>query len=144
MLVAEEDIPDSHHRTCFQINPEYKVKNKPEKIDRHLSRQAKKPTVIMQNFRGKGKIYDKNMTFLSEVIYDIYFESPDKESGMEWRGEITPADGIMPMGDNILEMKDGKAGSLHYQDKYVFFVRTCGRQLRRGSNQAASQVERAV
>ena len=64
----------------------------------------------MQNFRGKGKIYDKNMTFLSEVIYDIYFKSPNKESGMEWRGEITPADGIMPMGDHILELKDGRRG----------------------------------
>lgn len=64
----------------------------------------------MQNFRGKGKIYDKNMDFLSEVIYDIYFKSFDKESGTEWRGEIAPKDGIMPMGDHTLELKDGRWG----------------------------------
>lgn len=65
----------------------------------------------MRNFRGKGEIYDSKMTYLSEVVYDIYDKSPAGDSGADWRGEITPDNGIMPMGSHIMELDDGRRGT---------------------------------
>jgi hypothetical protein len=73
----------------------------------HLSDEF---TTIMRNFRGKGKIYDSKMTYLSEVVYDIYDKYPAGNSGAKWRGEITPDNGIMPMGNHIIELDDGRRG----------------------------------
>jgi len=64
----------------------------------------------MQTLRGKGKIYDSNETFLDEVDYDIYYKPPAGTSRPEWQGEITPANGIMPTGDHVIELDDGRRG----------------------------------
>ena len=65
----------------------------------------------MQNLRGKGKIYDSKGNFLSEVVYDIYVKNSMTESEPEWQGEITPDNGIMPMGDHVIELADGRRGT---------------------------------
>jgi hypothetical protein len=64
----------------------------------------------MQTLRGKGKIYDTDGSFLSEVVYDIYYRTKVKKIWPEWRGEITPNDGIIPSGNHILELEDGRRG----------------------------------
>ena len=64
----------------------------------------------MQTLRGKGKIYDSKGNFLSEVVYDIYIINSTPGSGLKWRGEITPDNGIMPTGEHILELDDGRRG----------------------------------
>ena len=64
----------------------------------------------MQILRGKGKIYDINENYIDEVTYDIYNRSSSGASGAEWRGEITPSNGIMPVGNHIIELDDGRRG----------------------------------
>ncbi len=60
----------------------------------------------MQTLRGKGKLYDIRNKFVDEVTYNIALKSPDAE----WRGEITPGNGIMPVGSYIIELGDGRRG----------------------------------
>ena len=62
----------------------------------------------MQVFRGKGKIYDNSENYIDEVTYNIYHSSQDESSGPEWWGEITPSNGIMPVGNHIIELDDGR------------------------------------
>lgn len=62
----------------------------------------------MQLLKGRGKIYGPDKTFLGEVDYEINYRLPD--SGMKWLGEITPVNGIMPVGEYILELQDGCRG----------------------------------
>jgi hypothetical protein len=64
----------------------------------------------MQTVRGRGKIYDAEGTFLSEVDYEIHYRNSVQNSGREWRGEITPDNGIMPSGNHIIELEDGRRG----------------------------------
>lgn len=60
----------------------------------------------MQNLRGQGKLYDTGNNLVGEVTYDISLKSP----GAEWHGEITPGNGIMPVGSYIIELADGRRG----------------------------------
>ena len=64
----------------------------------------------MEVFRGKGKIYDSSENLIDEVTYEIHIKS-NKPAGAEWWGEITPQKDIMPVGNYILEMEDGRRGS---------------------------------
>lgn len=64
----------------------------------------------MQIFRGKGKIYDSSENYVDEVTYDIHDRSSTDASETEWRGEITPNNGIMPVGNHIIELDDGRRG----------------------------------
>lgn len=63
----------------------------------------------MQIYRGRGKIYTSQGEYLDEVTYDIYLESRNG-TGMEWQGEITPDSGIIPVGNHIIELEDGRRG----------------------------------
>ena len=63
----------------------------------------------MQVIRGKGKIYDINENYLDEVNYEIHLKS-NKTAGAEWWGEITPQKDIMPVGNHIIELEDGRRG----------------------------------
>jgi len=65
----------------------------------------------MQILRGKGKIYDSHEDYLDEVTYEIHFKSANESGGTEWWGEITPANGTMPVGNYIIELDDGHRGS---------------------------------
>jgi len=62
----------------------------------------------MQIFRGKGKIYDSRENYLDDVTYEIYQKSSNGTAGAEWRGEITPDKAIMPVGNHIIELDDGR------------------------------------
>lgn len=64
----------------------------------------------MQILRGKGKIYDSHENYLDEVTYEIQYQSPAGSNGEEWWGEITPDNGIMPVGNYIIELNDGRRG----------------------------------
>lgn len=64
----------------------------------------------MQIFRGKGKIYDCHENFLDNVTYEIHLQTPTESTGAEWWGEITPDNGIMPVGKYIIELDDGRRG----------------------------------
>ena len=64
----------------------------------------------MQIFRGKGKIYDSSKNYIDEVTYDIYHKSPTEPNEAEWWGEITPNKDIMPAGNYIIELDDGRKG----------------------------------
>ena len=64
----------------------------------------------MQIYRGRGKIYTSQGEYLGEVTYDIYLESRNG-TGVDWWGEIVPDSGIMPFGDHIIEMEDGRRGT---------------------------------
>jgi len=64
----------------------------------------------MQIFRGKGKIYDSSENFVDEATYEIYHKSPNESAGAVWWGEITPVKGIMPVGNYIIELDDGRRG----------------------------------
>jgi hypothetical protein len=63
----------------------------------------------MQVFRGKGKIYDSSEHFVDEVTYEIHLKSNDS-AGAVWWGEITPQKDIMPVGNYIIELEDGRRG----------------------------------
>ena len=63
----------------------------------------------MQIYRGKGKLYDSNRNFAGNVTYEI-FDKSINESGADWQGEITPHNGIMPVGNYIIELEDGRSG----------------------------------
>ncbi len=65
----------------------------------------------MQTLRGKGKIYDSRTDYLDEVTYEIYIKSPNESNGGKWWGEITPDKGIMPVGNYIIELEDGRKGA---------------------------------
>ena len=65
----------------------------------------------MQILRGKGKIYDINENYIDEVTYDIYDRSSSESFIVEWQGEITPGNGIMPVGNHIIELDDGRRGA---------------------------------
>jgi hypothetical protein len=60
----------------------------------------------MKVLRGKGKLYNAGGTFLGRVDYDINYQNP--ASGKEWSGEIIPESGIIPAGEHILELEDGR------------------------------------
>ena len=64
----------------------------------------------MQILRGKGKIYDTDDACLGEIVYNITVKASTGESGEQWQGEITPGDGIMPVGDYVIELEDGRRG----------------------------------
>ena len=64
----------------------------------------------MQVFRGKGKIYDSNDKFIDEVTYEIHLKS-NKPAGPVWWGEIIPQKDIMPVGNHIIELEDGRRGT---------------------------------
>jgi hypothetical protein len=64
----------------------------------------------MQIFRGKGKIYDSSENYLDEVTYEIRHKSPTEPAGPEWWGEITPDRDIIPIGNYIIELEDGRRG----------------------------------
>ena len=63
-----------------------------------------------QVLRGKGKLYDSSNNYIDEVTYDIYHKSTTESAGPEWRGEITPDNGVMPAGNYIIELDDGRRG----------------------------------
>jgi hypothetical protein len=63
----------------------------------------------MQTLRGRGRIYDSGGDYLDEITYEIFLESRNG-GGEEWRGEITPDGGIMPVGSHIIELEDGRRG----------------------------------
>ena len=63
----------------------------------------------MQILRGRGKIYTSQGEYLDKVTYDIYLKSRNG-TGTEWQGEITPDSGIMPFGEYIIEVEDGRRG----------------------------------
>ena len=59
-----------------------------------------------QVFRGKGKLYDSSNNYIDKVTYNIYLKSTTPE----WWGEITPDNGVMPAGNYIIELDDGRRG----------------------------------
>jgi hypothetical protein len=61
----------------------------------------------MQTLRGKGKIYNSRGDCLSDVDYEIHLNG---SSAQEWWGEITPREGIMPMGSCMIELENGQRG----------------------------------
>jgi hypothetical protein len=63
----------------------------------------------MQTLRGRGKIYDSHGDYLDEITYEIFLKSRNG-GGAEWQGEITPDNGIMPVGNHIIELEDGRRG----------------------------------
>ena len=67
--------------------------------------------IYMQVLRGKGKLYNNSSAFLDSVAYIIHIISEDKSGVVKWRGEITPDNGVMPVGKHILELEDGRKGS---------------------------------
>jgi hypothetical protein len=64
---------------------------------------------MMQTLRGRGKIYDSRGDYLDEIIYEIFLESRNG-GGEEWQGEITPDGDIMPVGEYVIELADGRRG----------------------------------
>ena len=64
----------------------------------------------MYILRGKGKIYDINNKYIDDVTYDICYNSVNSVDMPEWQGEITPANGTMPLGSYIIELDDGRRG----------------------------------
>ena len=64
----------------------------------------------MKTFRGRGKIYNSQGEYLDEVTYEIYIKSRNG-TGTEWTGEITPDSGILPVGNHIIELEDGRRGT---------------------------------
>jgi len=64
----------------------------------------------MQIFRGKGKIYDISKNYLDEVTYEIFHKSSTDSAKPEWYGEITPSKAIMPVGNYIIELDNGRKG----------------------------------
>ena len=64
----------------------------------------------MQIHRGKGKICDSRGNYLDDVTYEIYQKSSNETAGAEWCGEITPDKAIMPVGNHIIELDDGRRG----------------------------------
>ena len=63
----------------------------------------------MEILRGRGKIYDSRGVYLDEVTYGISLPSRNG-TGVDWWGEITPDSGIMPIGNHIIELEDGRRG----------------------------------
>ena len=63
----------------------------------------------MQTLRGKGKLYDSNLKYLDDITYQIYLKSRNG-TGADWVGEITPNRGIIPVGEHIIELEDGRRG----------------------------------
>lgn len=64
----------------------------------------------MQILRGRGKIYTSRGEYLDKVTYEIYLKSRN-DTGTEWRGDITPDSGIIPLGNHIIELEDGRRGT---------------------------------
>jgi hypothetical protein len=64
----------------------------------------------MKILRGRGKIYTSQGEYLDEVTYEIYLKSSNG-TGTEWLGEITPDAGILPVGNHIIELEDGRRGT---------------------------------
>ena len=64
----------------------------------------------MQILRGRGKIYTSQGEYLDKVTYDIYLKSRNG-TGTEWQGEITPDSDIIPLGNHIIELEDGRRGT---------------------------------
>jgi hypothetical protein len=64
----------------------------------------------MQILRGKGKIYDSSNNYLDEVTYEIFHKPAIESKKPEWWGEITPNRDIMPTGNYIIELDDGRKG----------------------------------
>lgn len=64
----------------------------------------------MQTLRGKGKLYNSGDAYSGEITYNIRLKPATGDSGEQWQGEITPGDGIMPVGDYIIEPEDGRRG----------------------------------
>jgi len=64
----------------------------------------------MPNYRGRGKLYDSRGSYIGPVTYDIYQPDSQGRDGAAWWGEITPDSGIMPRGDYIIELADGRRG----------------------------------
>ena len=64
----------------------------------------------MEVLRGKGRIYDSNGGYLDEITYELFLNSRNG-SGAEWWGEIIPDKGIMPVGEYIIELDDGRRGT---------------------------------
>ena len=64
----------------------------------------------MQVFRGKGRIYDSSGNYIDKITYEIHQKSPTEPAWEEWWGEITPNNGIMPVGNHIIELDDGRKG----------------------------------
>ena len=63
----------------------------------------------MNILRGRGKIYTSQGEYLDEVTYEIYLKSRNG-TGTEWQGEIVPDSGILPVGNHIIELEDGRRG----------------------------------
>jgi hypothetical protein len=64
----------------------------------------------MQTLRGRGKLFNSRGEYMDEVTYDIYVKSRNG-TGTEWQGEITPDSGIIPVGNHIIELEDGRRGT---------------------------------
>lgn len=62
-------------------------------------------------FRGKGKIYDSRQNYLDEVTYEIHQKSLAESDGREWWGEIILDKCMMPAGNYIIELNDGRRGT---------------------------------
>ena len=64
----------------------------------------------MQILRGKGKLYDSNGKYVDDVTYEIHLKS-NKPTRPAWWGEIIPQKDIMPVGNHIIELEDGRKGT---------------------------------
>ncbi len=64
----------------------------------------------MQILRGKGKLYDSSENFLDDVTYEIHLKSNQPARPLWW-GEIVPHKDIMPVGNYIIELEDGRRGT---------------------------------
>ena len=64
----------------------------------------------MQIFRGKGKLYDSRKNFVDDITYEIHLKS-NKTAKPLWWGEIIPQKDIMPVGNYIIELEDGRRGT---------------------------------
>ena len=71
----------------------------------------------MQIYRGRGKLYDSRHRYLDDITYEIFCKSSQKSDGAEWRGEITPDNGIMPLGSHVIELDDGRRGTCNIKVK---------------------------
>ena len=65
----------------------------------------------MQILRGKGQIFDIHESYIGKVKYYIEHKATNENDGGEWRGEITPDNGIILTGNYIIELEDRRKGT---------------------------------
>ena len=64
----------------------------------------------METIRGRGKIFTSQGKYLDEITYEIHLKSGNG-TGADWWGEIIPDSGIMPVGNHVIEIEDGRRGA---------------------------------